>query len=475
MDLIKSTKKCNIIAIPYPGRGHINPLMNFCKQLISTAQPNNNIQITVVVTEEWQELLSPDPVPETMRFVAIPNVLPLEGSRGKSFQAFVEAILTKMEPAVDSLLDRLEIPDPSIILSDAYLRWALKIGRRRNIPVAPFWTVSATMYSIFHHFDLLLQNGHFQAIPTGAEWGEKVVDYIPGLAPICLADFPPQIHGAGPEILAVTLDVIKSIPVEAKCLLFTSYYELESSAIDALKAKFPIPIYTIGPAIPYWTLKEDNSSSDVVDYSGWLNSQPKSSVLYISFGTYISVSSLQIDEIAAGIVDSGVRFFWVIREDVSRWEMGKDNRGLIVPWCDQIKVLCHPSIGGFWSHCGWNSTKEGAFSGVPMLTFPLKWDQYPNSKHIVEDWKMGQRLKKSDGSFVSREEISGVLRKFMDLDWDEGKEMRRRAQEVKEICRRAIAEGGSSQLQIEAFFTEIHGFSPQNQLAMRGVDHLLLY
>lgn len=162
---IESTISCNIIAIPYPGRGHINPMMNFCK-LIASTQPN--ILITFIVTDEWHKLLSSDHFPATVQFSTIPNVLPSETCRGKTFSTFLEALFSKVESEVEKLLDRIKIPKPSIILADTYLRWALNIGKRRNIPVASFWTTSATMFSIWHHYDLLLQNGHFDINLFGA-------------------------------------------------------------------------------------------------------------------------------------------------------------------------------------------------------------------------------------------------------------------------------------------------------------------
>lgn len=130
---------------------------------------------------------------------------------------------------------------------------------------------------------------------------------------------------------------------------------------------------------------------------------------------------------------------------------------MVVPWCDQLRVLCHPSVGGFWTHCGWNSTKEGVFAGVPMITSPLAWDQVPNSKMIVEDWGVGWRVKKETGveTLMKRDEIARVIKRFMDLESVEGKQLRKRVKELKEISQQATAEGGSADHAIYAFIRGI--------------------
>jgi UDP:flavonoid glycosyltransferase YjiC (YdhE family) len=94
------------------------------------------------------------------------------------------------------------------------------------------------------------------------------------------------------------------------------------------------------------------------------------------FGFYSILSNAQMDEFAAALRSSSVRFFWVARGDAHRLEESCGDMGLVVPWCDQLRVLCHPSIGGFWSHCGWNSTQEAIHGGVPMLAFPLFWIEF---------------------------------------------------------------------------------------------------
>lgn len=93
---------------------------------------------------------------------------------------------------------------------------------------------------------------------------------------------------------------------------------------------------------------------------------------------------------------------------------------------------------------------EGVFAGKVMLTFPLGAEQSVNSKLIVEDWKIGLKLKNKE-KIVEREEIARNVQILMDLEGDEGKEIRRRARELQEACKRAIGKVGSS-------YTNLHTF-----------------
>ncbi|KAI8015872.1 UDP-glycosyltransferase 87A2 [Camellia lanceoleosa] len=155
---------CHVVAMPYPGRGHINPMMNLCNLLVSR---KDNILISFVVTEEWLGFLSSETKPAQIRCATIPNVIPSEIGRGADFAGFVEATRTKLEDPFERLLDRLEPPRPSIIIYDISLPWVVGVGERWNIPVAALWTLPASVFSVYHHFELLLQNGHFPANVSG--------------------------------------------------------------------------------------------------------------------------------------------------------------------------------------------------------------------------------------------------------------------------------------------------------------------
>lgn len=249
---------------------------------------------------------------------------------------------------------------------------------------------------------------------------------------------------------------------KADSVLFTSFYELEARVFNALRASIPVPVYPVGPSIPYMLLDEERldepSGSAAPDYVGWLDSQPHGSVLYVSLGSFLSVSGAQMDEIAMGLSLSGTRFLWVARGESSRLREVVGDAGLIVPWCDQLRVLGHASVGGFLTHCGWNSTLEGVFSGLPMLTFPIFWDQPIDSRLIVDEWKTGLSLRGGGVVVVvGKEEIAGAVRRVMDLDGDESKAMRRRAAELREAARRAVEAGGSSSTNLDCFHRDFMG------------------
>jgi UDP:flavonoid glycosyltransferase YjiC (YdhE family) len=191
----------------------------------------------------------------------------------------------------------------------------------------------------------------------------------------------------------------------------------------------------------------------------WLDGQPENSVLYVSFGSYLSMPRSQFEEVAMGLRDSGVSFFWVARDRAAdlRETCGAGGKGLAVPWCEQQKVLRHPAVGGFLSHCGWNSVLEAVCAGVPLLAFPVAWDQLVNARMVADEWKVGIDLREQrdeDGT-VSRTAISAVVRRLMDFDSGDGQEMRSRAAELRHASRSAVKEGGSSHRSLTGFLEDL--------------------
>lgn len=278
---------------------------------------------------------------------------------------------------------------------------------------------------------------------------------------VTLSDLKPLIHNE--RTVKHVIAAVSSIR-DAHCLLFTTMYELEASVIDSLTSVLPCPVFPIGPCVPYLTLEDQHSNPNLtledqhlkpngeVTSSGdcftWLDSQPVNSVLYVSLGSFLSVSASQLDEIALGLAASEVRFLWTLREQSPRVRelVGDTTRGMILPWCNQLKVLCHPSVGGFLTHCGMNSTLEAVFAGVPMLTLPLFFDQPIDSRLIVEEWKVGLELRDWTGKdhLIVSEEVARAVKRLMASDVADTEEIRRCALGLKEVSGRAVKKGGSS-------------------------------
>lgn len=439
------------MALPYPGRGHINPMLNLCKNLITRM---DNITITFVVTEEWLSLLSSDPhPPSAIRYVSIPNVIPSELVRAQDIVAFIKAVQTNMAAPCDDLLRQMVLEQPlDFILADLCLSWPVEFGRRSNIPVVLFWPMSATVFSMFSHIDLLKSNGHF---PIDLQaMADVQVDYIPGLTPSPLSAFPTTMYGGGLAVLDHCLEPFIVVS-KSHCLLLCSVFDLEPCVVEAIKSEFNIPIYSVGPSFPHLRLREIANTDRVDDCLEWLTKQEPSSVLYVSFGSFCAISDEQMDELAMGLVQSGVKFLWVGRGDTTRLsEICRESDSLVVPWCDQLSVLSHIAVGGFLTHCGWSSTQEGLFTGMTFLTFPILMDQETNSKMIVDDFKVGWRLKGPTGvdCLVKRDEICVKAKRFMDSESSDVKEMRLRAKEMQNRCVKAVSDAeGSYEVNFSGF------------------------
>ncbi|XP_057851026.2 UDP-glycosyltransferase 86A1-like [Cryptomeria japonica] len=134
------------------------------------------------------------------------------------------------------------------------------------------------------------------------------------------------------------------------------------------------------------------------------------------------------------------------------------EQGLVVEWVSQLDVLSHSSVGGFLTHCGWNSIMQSLWLGVPMLAFPLVTDQYTNCRLIVHEWEvamsLGQISRSSNNmrsTLVTRQEIAVTVAEFMEIGGQKGKKLRSNVGSVREVMKKAAMNGGSSQNNLEGF------------------------
>ena len=186
----------------------------------------------------------------------------------------------------------------------------------------------------------------------------------------------------------------------------------------------------------------------------WLETKPSQSVVYISFGSMVSVTEEQMEEIAWGLKESNLHFLWVVRESeqkkMPKWFVDStQEKGMVVTWCNQLEMLAHPAVGCFVTHCGWNSTLEGLSLGVPMVCVPKWTDQLTDAKFVEEVWETGVRAKEDEEGVVRKEELMKCLKEV--TEGERIKEMKRNANKWRESAKKAISEGGSSDKCINEF------------------------
>ena len=204
-------------------------------------------------------------------------------------------------------------------------------------------------------------------------------------------------------------------------------------------------------------IREDDNRCNIFK---WLNSKAPSSVLYVCFGSLSRFTKAQLEEIALGLESSGHCFIWVVKNSGKDGEclpegfkerVEGSGKGVIIRgWVPQVLILNDRAVGGFLTHCGWNSSLESIAAGLPVATWPMFADQFINERLLVDVLKIGVEigvktytLREEERKLVMAEAIASTVVCLMG-DGTEADERRRRARELKAVARRAVAEGGSS-------------------------------
>ncbi|KAL4561517.1 hypothetical protein LXL04_033684 [Taraxacum kok-saghyz] len=473
--LVNFESKSHVVFVPFPAQSHIKCMLKLARLL-----HHKGLHITFVNTEvNHNQLLnsgglnSLDDEPG-FQFKTIPDGVP-EGAP-EYMNEVCRSILNKfLDPFVD-LMERLE-SSVNCVIADGMMPFTVDAAEKFRVPIMHFWTFSASAFMGYYQAPNLIEKG---LIPLKDEscftngYLETVIDGIPELEGFRLKDLPGYIRttNSNSEEYTYVIESIKATRKVSNVILHT-FNELESTIIKALEPMIP-HIYTIGPLellLNSTKLEKEPNKSDTKGYSlwkeddeclKWLESKEPNSVIYVNFGSLISVSLEQLVEFGWGLVNSNHYFLWIIRPDLVVGESSAlpselkeriNERGFITSWCSQEKVLNHSSIGGFLTHCGWGSTIESLAAGVPMLCWPYLWDQPTNCRQMCEEWVVGLEI---EGD-VNRDEVERLVREL--IGGEKGKEMRSKAMEWKEKIETATGPKGSSTLDVEKLANDINLFS----------------
>ncbi|KAJ4962816.1 hypothetical protein NE237_022755 [Protea cynaroides] len=343
---------------------------------------------------------------------------------------------------------------------------ALTIASDLGIPTYYFITSGAIAVALFLYVPIIHNqiNKSFKDIPT-------THIHFPGLPPIPASYLPERVQDresqAYSDFIQIGLNLRRS-----NGIIINTFECLEPTVIKAITDGFCVPdaptppLYCIGPLIA--SPKNERGKGETVNQCmSWLAAQPSQSVVFLSFGSEGVFSAAQVREIAIGLENSGQRFLWVVREPVSednnihRSLEYKDpdleallpesflnrtkERGFVVKsWAPQVAVLNHESVGGFVTHCGWNSVLEAVCAGVPMVAWPLYAEQRMNKVFLVEDMKLAMPMEESEDGLVTAVEVQKRVTALMNSE--EGKLLREQSRKMKEEAMSVWSERRSSMI-----------------------------
>ncbi|KAJ0455354.1 putative N-hydroxythioamide S-beta-glucosyltransferase [Helianthus annuus] len=421
---MKKTYDGHVVVLPYPSQGHINPLLQFAKRLASKGLKATIATTHYTLSSITSPLVTVEPISDGFNVGGFAQV--------RSEELFLESFKT----------------NGSRTLTE------------NGILGGPFFTNSAAVTAVFS----LIHGGTYR-LPLRLEDCPVV---ILGVPPLNLEDLPsflnvPESH---PAYLKMKLNQFSNLD-KADWIFSNSFQSLESEVVEGIREQWPAKL--IGPMVPSAYL--DGSIEGDKGYGAslwkplddgctkWLETKPPNSVVYVSFGSMVSLTEQEMEEIAWGLQESGFCFLWVVK-DSERHKLPKgfldlttqnQEKGMIVSWCNQLEMLDRDSVGCFLTHCGWNSTLEGLSLGVPMVGVPKWADQLTDAKFIMDVWRVGVRVKvDSVTGMVKRKEVVLCLNEVMD-GGERSMEIKKNVGKWKELAKEAISEGGSSDKAIDEF------------------------
>ncbi|KAL6626848.1 hypothetical protein ACP70R_030574 [Stipagrostis hirtigluma subsp. patula] len=477
----RAARRTHFVLVPLMAQGHTIPMTDMARllaehgaQVSIITTPVNAARMAGFVNDVEARGLAIQFV--KLRFPAVEFGLP-DGCENVDiiqsrdlFKNFIDACAALREPLAAHLRERQ--PPPSCIISDATHWWTADIARELGIPRLTFNGFCG--FSSLARYIIIRDN-----LMEQVEDENELISFqgFPMSLQLTKAKLPGNLSVNGLE------QIRKNIyEAEMRCsgVVMNSFDELEPLYIESFKQITGKKVWTLGPmclcnqASSTMAARGNKASVDEVKCLQWLDSMKQGSVIFVSFGSLASTAPQQLAELGLGLEASKKPFIWVIKAgnkfpEVEEWlaegfeERVKDRGMIIRGWAPQVMILWHQAIGGFMTHCGWNSTIEGICAGVPMITWPHFADQFLNEKLVVDVLKTGVEVGVQEVTHwgheqkditVTRDAVETAVCKLMD-EGEAAEEMRMRAKDFGVKARKALGEGGSSYNNIKLLIQEM--------------------
>nr|GME15601.1 UDP-glucose flavonoid 3-O-glucosyltransferase 6-like [Ipomoea batatas] len=473
-----------LVFVPFPGMGHIRPAIDMAKLLIHTQQ---NLSVTLLaitfpndskVTSYLESFLSNND--SRMKVKLLPNDESALKNMNTMASAFFRSFIDSHKPLVRDCVQEIVGSSGSVRLAgfvvDAYSSAMADVAHEFGVPTYVLNASGAAMLGLQLHLQSLRDERGVDVTELKDSDPDLIVSAYLNPFPVKLLPFVAREKTGWSTFF---LDVAKRMR-EAKGIIVNTFFDLEPHALESLSEDEKVPpVYLVGPLLNLNSENDQESEKEILE---WLGHHPDSSVVFLCFGSAGFFPESQVKEIAYALERSGHRFLWTLRRPPTQGSFlptdynnpseilpegfleRTKSIGKVIGWAPQAAVLAHPAVGGFVSHCGWNSILESVWFGVPMATWPIYSEQQANAFQVVREMGIGVEIKMDYiidivdttkiPEIVSADVIETGIRKLMIMD-RHSNPARKKAEELKEQSRAALAEGGSSYSYLGRFFEQV--------------------
>ncbi|XP_024543481.1 anthocyanidin 3-O-glucosyltransferase 7 [Selaginella moellendorffii] len=448
----------HILAVPFLLKGHEIPLLHLCCHLHSLT--GGRISVTILqLPGGWQR-------ENSLEFVRYED-LPLEPPAERNMKLFLE-FFPKFKALGGAVAARWRHRRVTCVISDVLVGWGGDVARDLGVPWVAFWTSTMTELAVYINLPRLISENAIKDLET--------VVKIPGLVDLKVLDYMTLHHATDPKFSAaiVVKTFVEAVGYSSQAdrVLANSSHALEGNAVRALEL-CGINIVPVGPL--HLNISTGSDPDDPNQVIPWLDKQESRSVLYIAFGTIAPVPAAQFEQIALALESTkNIAFLWVVRPQqlelvpkefgaTARYALksggalehvngGTVYRGLLTDWAPQVGVLGHRAVGGFLTHCGWNSILESVTVGVPVMSMPRMADQCLTRKILDEEWGISVRLGNAITDVVSKADLEAAIEELMFKRRDE---LGKKVSDLGELARQGMEEGGSSRSGIDSLVKDL--------------------
>uniref|UniRef100_A0A0E0LD49 Glycosyltransferase n=1 Tax=Oryza punctata TaxID=4537 RepID=A0A0E0LD49_ORYPU len=455
----------HFLVLTFPLQGHIAPALRLARRLLAVA-PDALVTFSTAAAAHRLMFAEGEDGDGDGRLELLPFSDGTEngfvkGGDVAELREYMASFHASGRRSVGEMVDALAArgrPVSSIVYT-LLLPWAADVARERGVPSALYWIQPVAVLAIYYHYF----HGLAGVVDEHRRDHSFVLEF-PGLPPMAAGDLPSFLTDATDpsdyfhSIFTTFRDLFDTLDRETPkaTVLINVFQELEVNTLAAVGAYDVLPI---GPVLP----SGDEAAlfeQDDAKYMEWLDTKRAGSVVYVAFGSITVMAKGQLDELLHGLEESGRLYLCVVRKDnkAAVADMGdaaavaERKNGVVVEWCDQVRVLSHAAVGCFVTHCGWNSVLESIASGVPMVGVPRMSDQRMNARLVERDWRVGVRAE-VDGSGDGVLRAAELRRRVEEVmgDGEAATEVRRSAAAWKRAVAEALGEGGSSDRNLMAF------------------------